>query len=199
MISPQELKRREFAKSFMGYSANDVDDYISFLFSRYNELYLAYCELERKYNASLVELENAKSEENTVTTTIVNAQKMADAIVTEAKKKASEIKGAVSGSCDRILDAYRTKVTIERDKLVECESAVTRFKNALYEAYKKHIAIIDEIMPDEEPTNYLNDDELEQKAIELASDKLRKTEEEVVSKQDESAENEVISSSETDL
>lgn len=172
MITPSELKRREFAKSFMGYSTSEVDEYVMFVLSRYNELFNAYNELERKYSASLLELENSKSEETAVTATIVNAQKMADTIVADAKEKAAVIKDAVSESCDRILDAYRKKVALERDKLCECEEAVTKFKNALYEAYKKHIAMIDDIMPDEEPTEYHTDEELEQKAVELAEEKL---------------------------
>lgn len=172
MISPQELKRREFSKTLKGYSTSEVDEYVSFVLSRYNELFSAYSELERKYSASLIELENAKSEESVVTATILNAQKMADAIVADAKEKASEVKSAVSESCNRILDVYKAKVAAERDKLSECEEAVTKFKNALYEAYKKHIAMIDDIMPDEEPTPYFTDDELEEKAIELAHEKL---------------------------
>lgn len=189
MITPQELKRREFSKSFKGYSVSEVDDYVMFVLSRYNELFHAYNELERKYSQSLIELENAKSEETAVTATIVNAQKMADAIVSDANKKASAIKGAVSESCDRILEVYRNKVAAERDKLVECEEAVTKFKNALYEAYKKHIAMIDNIMPDEEPTPYFTDEELEDKAVELASEKLEALmPEEAVSDEEQSEE-----------
>ncbi len=172
MISPQDLKRNAFNKAIKGYAPGEVDEYISFLLSRYNEAYAEYAELERKYQAALSRLDEAKSEESTISATIVNAQKMADMIVNDAKEKANEIKSSVSESCDRILEVYRTKVAAERDKLAECEDAVAGFKDALYDAYKKHIAMIDSIMPDSEPTPYLTDDELEDKALELAENML---------------------------
>ena len=122
--------------------------------------------------ALLERLEKAQSEENTISATIVNAQKMADAIISDAKEKASSIRDTVSDSCDRILDAYVSRVAVERDKLDKTEKAVADFKNSLFDAYKEHIALIDNIMPDEEPTPYLSDEELENKAVELAKDKM---------------------------
>lgn len=176
MISPQDLKRRSFAKTLKGYSVSEVDEYISFLITKYTEACNEYAELERKYKITLDKLDMAKSEENTISATIVNAQKMADAIVADAKEKASSIRDTVSDSCDRILDAYRSQVTVERDKLVKSEKAVAEFKNSLFDAYKEHIALIENIMPDEEETPYLSDEELENKAVELAKDKLEKAE-----------------------
>ena len=172
MISPQDIKRNAFSKTLKGYSTTEVDEYILFLLKKYNEAYNEYAELERKYNSVLNQLNEVKSEENTISATIVSAQKMADAIVNDAKEKANEIKSAVSDGCDKILGAYMTKVTAERDKLAKCEEAVADFKESLYVAYKKHIALIDGIMPDEEPTPYLSDEELEDKAVAFANEKI---------------------------
>lgn len=172
MISPQDLKRIAFSKALKGYSTAEVDEYIEFLFAKYNECFAEYQALQQKYQTALEQLDAAKNDENTISAIIVNAQKMADAIVNDAKQKANDIKGSVSDSCDKILFAYREKVAVERDKLVQCEIAVSEFKNSLYEAYKKHIEMIDKIMPDEEETPYLTDDELEEKAVQLAEEKL---------------------------
>ena len=175
MVSPKELKKAIFSKTIKGYAVNEVDEYIAVLLARYNELYAECAELERKYSAALIRLNEVKSEETIVTETILNAQKMADAIINDAKQKSNEIKGSVSDSCNRILDVYRVKVAAERDKLVECEKAVAEFKDSLYNAYRQHISLIDNIMPDEEPTPYLTDDELEDKAVELANEKINLT------------------------
>ncbi len=172
MLSPRELKRGVFSKALKGYSAAEVDEYIHFLLSKYAEAYNEYLELERKYAEVVEQLNDAKSEENAISTTIVNAQKMADAIVTDAKEKAVGIKNAVSDSCDNILDSYMAKVTAERDKLAECEAAVLEFKTALLNAYKKHLDLINDIMPDEEPTPYLSDEELEDMAVDAANEKI---------------------------
>lgn len=172
MISPQDLKRSGFSRSLKGYSTNEVDEYIDFLISKYGEAYAEFQELSHKYQTALNRLDEAKSEESTISATIVNAQKMADAIVNDAKEKASSIKNAVSDSCEEILAAYREKVSIERDKLEQCEKAVAEFKSSLYEAYKHHITMIDGIMPDEDVTQHMTDDELEEKAVENAREKL---------------------------
>lgn len=173
MISSQDIKRRSFSKTIKGYTPSEVDEYISYLLSKYNEVCNEYTELEKKYNVTLDKLEMAKSEENTISATIVNAQKMADAIIADAKAKADEIRSAVSGACDRIVDVYLEKVKSERDKLAKLEQTAASFKASLYEAYKEHIAVIDNIMPDQEPTPYLSDEELESKAVELAKEQMR--------------------------
>ncbi len=174
MISPQDLRPTAFSKTLKGYATGEVDGYIVHLLNKYNEAYLEHQELERKYAVALEQLDVAKNEESTISATIVNAQKMADAIVNDAKEKAAEIKNAVSESCDRILSAYREKVSAERDKLTQCELAVAQFKNELYEAYKKHLTMIDNLMPDEDVTPVLTDDQLEEKAVVLAHEKLSK-------------------------
>lgn len=170
MLSPRELKKGAFSKSIKGYSVTEVDEYIHFLLSKYSEVYNNYVDLESKYQTVLNELGEAKSEENAISTTIVNAQKMADAIVRDAKEKAVGIKNAVSDSCDKILDEYMVKVAVEREKLAHCEEAVNDFKSALINAYKKHLDLIYDIMPDEEPTPYLSDEELENKAVDMANE-----------------------------
>ena len=172
MLSPKEIKKGSFSRSLKGYSAAEVDEYIAYVVSKYTELYNAYAILEGKYNIALEKLENAKSEENTISATFVSAQKMADAIVSDAKQKAYEITSSVSDTCDEIIDVYMAKVKAERDKLVQCEAAVAEFKDTLFDAYKKHLELIDKIMPDAQPTPYLSDEDLESKAVEFANEKI---------------------------
>ena len=174
MISPQDLRRNAFTRSLKGYAVAEVDEYIAFLLEKYNESYNEYQALQQKYNMALEQLDEAKNEESTISAIIVNAQKMADAIVADAKEKANNIRSSVTESCDEILVAYREKAAKERDKLVQCEKAVEEFKNSLYEAYKKHLTMIDNLMPDDDVTPYNSDEELEEKAVELAEAKLKK-------------------------
>ncbi len=187
MISPQELKKRSFSKSFSGYSASEVDEYIAYLTSLYNEVYAENVELQQKLVITNEKLNAAKSDESAISATILNAQKMADAIIGDAKEKAAElidnatirsdeITSSISDSCERIINAYMTRVTVERDRLEKLESAVSNFKDSLYNAYKEHISLIDSIMPEDNTTPYLSDEELENKALEIAEDSMRRNE-----------------------
>lgn len=183
MVNPQELKQGAFSKTFKGYAVAEVDDYILYLTDLYSELYAEYSALEVKYQATLDALEEATHEDIMASNIVKRAQASADEIaanarvsaeetVSAAQARADEIKNSVSESCNKILDLYLEKVAAERDKLAACEKAVAQFKDDLFDAYKKHISIIDNIMPDVDPTPFLTDEELEKNAMDLASKKL---------------------------
>ena len=186
MVLPAELKKKEFSKGFKGYNAAEVDEYVSYLLSKYAEAAREYAELEKKYKTALVKLEEAKSDENTFSTMVLEAHKMADALVSDAKEKAAAmlaeatekkaaIEESVNVSCDKILATYREHVAAERDKLAKTEKLVVEFKESLFNAYREHVAAIDRILPDEDPENEsistATDEELMDSALDLASRK----------------------------
>ena len=183
MVLPAELKKKEFSKGFKGYNAAEVDEYVSYLLSKYAEAAREYAELEKKYKTALVKLEEAKSDENTFSTMVLEAHKMADALVSEkaaamlaeATEKKAAIEESVNVSCDKILATYREHVTAERDKLAKTEKLVVEFKESLFNAYREHVAAIDRILPDEDPENEsistATDEELIDSALDLASRK----------------------------
>ena len=86
MVLPAELKKKEFSKGFKGYNAAEVDEYVSYLLAKYSEAYRDYAELEKKYKAALVKLDEAKSDENAFSAMVLDAHKMADAIVSDANE-----------------------------------------------------------------------------------------------------------------
>lgn len=184
MVLPAELKKKEFSKGFKGYNAAEVDEYVSYLLAKYSEAYRDYAELEKKYKAALIKLDEAKSDENAFSAMVLDAHKMADAIVSDANEKAkalvseaaekkAAIEDSINVSCDKILAAYRDHVAAERDKLAKTEKLVIDFKESLYNAYREHIAAIDQILPDEDPENEsistATDEELVDSALDLAS------------------------------
>ena len=175
MVLPAELKKKEFSKGFKGYNAAEVDEYVSYLLAKYSEAYRDYAELEKKYKAALVKLDEAKSDENAFSAMVLDAHKMADAIVSDANEKKAAIEDSINVSCDKILATYRDHVAAERDKLAKTEKLVIDFKESLYNAYREHIAAIDQILPDEDPENEsistATDEELVDSALDLASQK----------------------------
>lgn len=178
-----ETKRVEFAIEKRGYSPVQVDDYISFLLARCDELEKECAELKKECHAAHIKLEEAKSDENTISSIIVSAQKMADSIVKDAKDKAKAVSEALAESCDEMLNSYVEKVKIEREKLMKAGNAVAEFKDSLYSAYREHIASLDKIMPDEEIDSDMavsSDDELMDEALELARKKYEEADSEEI-------------------
>lgn len=179
MVLPSELKKVEFSKTIKGYSPAEVDEYISYLVSLYTEMAKECSELEKKYKNMQLRLEEAKSDESAISALILNAQKMADAIVKDANDKAKAITESVNESCDHIINTYREKVVAERNKLAQTEKIAIEFKESLYSAYREHIANIDKILPDETDEQKLSEateEELVDSAFELAQRKYESAE-----------------------
>ena len=173
MVMPNQLKKKEFSKTIKGYSVPEVDEYISYILSSYQDMFNEYAELEKKYKATLHKLEEARSEESTFSSLVLDAKKMADAIVKDANEKARAATDAVNESCEKILSTYRENVTAERDKLSKMEKLARDFKESLYSAYREHIQAIDNILPDEddnegESISTATDEELMDAAVDLA-------------------------------
>jgi len=190
-----EFKRVEFAIDRKGYSTIQVDEYISFLLSKYEELEKEYTELDKKHRALQLKLEEAKNDESTISTIIVSAQKMADSIIKDAKDKAKAISGSLEESCDEIISAYSEKVKAERDKLRRAEKNVADFKDSLYKAYKEHLDLIELIMPEEAESEMsaAEDEALVDEALELAKKKYEEADSDdvdFISRQNSSSEEE---------
>ena len=173
MVMPNQIKKKEFSKTIKGYSVPEVDEYISYILSSYQDMFNEYAELEKKYKATLHKLEEARSEESTFSSLVLDAKKMADAIVKDANEKARAATDAVNESCEKILSTYRENVTAERDKLAKMEKLAKDFKESLYSAYREHIQAIDNILPDEENSesesiSTATDEELMDAAVDLA-------------------------------
>lgn len=75
MVMPNQLKKKEFSKTIKGYSVPEVDEYISYILSSYQDMFNEYAELEKKYKATLHKLEEARSEESTFSSLVLDAKK----------------------------------------------------------------------------------------------------------------------------
>lgn len=182
MLSPTELKKKEFSKALGGYNMTEVEEYVSYLLSKYSEAAEEYAALDNKYRAARAQLDSTKNEENEFSSIVLDAHKMADALmrdanekakamVSEAEEKRDSILSSIKESTEHILNVYSERVAAERDKLVEAESLVRTFKDSLYNAYREHVSMLDQILPDEENEQSISeatDEELLDSALSLA-------------------------------
>lgn len=182
MLSPTELKKKEFSKALGGYNTAEVEEYVSYLLSKYSEARNEYLELENKYKAATAKLDTAQNDEKEFSSIVLDAHKMADALmrdanekskamVSEAEEKRDAILGSIKESTEHILEVYRERVAAERDKLAKAETLVAQFKESLYEAYREHVSMLDRILPDsaeDESISDATDEELVDSALSLA-------------------------------
>lgn len=159
MLAPHELKGKTFSKSLKGYSPAEVDEYIDFLIEKYSEAYRENNELERKLQVVVTSLDEIKDEEESIRSTLISAQKMADKIIQDANERSDIITGAIKERCDAVIDEFKVQLRAEKEEMWELRSRIVDFKKQLFDLYRDHIEDIksvsvneldDIILPNEE-------------------------------------------------
>ncbi len=183
MLRPEEIMIPEFTRGFKGYNQQEVDNCINTLIMYYRELYFRYAETEEKL-AAIVEKyketsaragEAMNSVKKMSETIIAEAQDEADKIVSEATEKANLITGTMKESCGSVLSSYADAFEEERKKFIAFEEKTKSFKEAILEAYQKHLSDIQEQFPAITAED-IKDISFEAQVSQVFKDKLQNTE-----------------------
>lgn len=142
MIQPHELKRAPFTKAVRGYNPTEVDEYIEFLIDKYTQLYKENAELERKLHVTSSKYEEIAANEESIRSAVLKAQKLSEAIVSNARKKADEIVFTIEDRCKQVLDENTEKLETEKKRLAELRKLSLDFRNSLYSQYLEHVKTV---------------------------------------------------------
>lgn len=146
MISLEEIKKVRFRKSALGgYKPDDVEDFIDRVQTSYEQLLDEKVSLTAKVRDLDAKLEKFYSEESAIKTAIVNAQKLADESLANAKQKAEKI----------INDARKRSKSMNGDYETFCKQTL-EFKQKLTEIYKKQLTLLGEIPVEAEVKRFDN-------------------------------------------
>ena len=124
MLAPHELKNKTFSKSIKGYNPAEVDEYIEFLIGKYTEVYRENNELERKLHVVVTNLDEIKDEEESIRSTLLSAQKMADKIVKDATDRADVVTGAIKERCDAVIAEFKEQLKAEKEEMWELRTRI---------------------------------------------------------------------------
>ena len=161
MLAPHELKNKQFQKTFKGYNPQEVDEYLAFVLEKYTELYRENNELERKLRIVVTNLDEITDEEESIRSTLISAQKMAEKIIADANDRADIITGAIKDRCDGVIAEFRQQLQAEKEKAWIMRTRIIDFKKSIYELYGKHIAELKDLSVNEiEDIVLPNDDAL---------------------------------------
>ncbi|MBQ8895281.1 MAG: DivIVA domain-containing protein [Clostridia bacterium] len=149
MLAPHELKNKQFQKTFKGYNPQEVDEYLEFVLEKYTELYRENNELERKLRIVVTNLDEIKDEEESIRSTLISAQKMAEKIIADANDRADIITGAIKDRCDGVIAEFRQQLQAEKEKAWIMRTRIIDFKKSVYELYGKHIAELKDLSVNE--------------------------------------------------
>ncbi|MBQ0092461.1 MAG: DivIVA domain-containing protein [Clostridiales bacterium] len=142
MLAPHELKNKSFTKTLKGYNPAEVDEYIAFLLDKYAEAYKENNELDHKLRVVVTNLDEIKDEEESIRSTLISAQKMAQNIIADANEKADVITGAVKDRCDAVIAEFKEQLRAEKEEMWELRTRIVDFKKQLFDQYRDHLQAI---------------------------------------------------------
>jgi len=115
VLTPVDIENKEFAKSFRGYDAIEVDDFMRTLVADYEKLYRENSSLKEKIAIITETLENYKGMESTMQNAILVAQKTAEDIKRNAHERANTITNEAESKAKSIISSAE-KRTMELEK-----------------------------------------------------------------------------------
>ena len=150
MISSEDVRRVTFDKAMLGYRCDDVDDYLKQVAESMDALAAKNDEMQKNLVVLAQRIDQYRAEEDTLRTTMINAQRLGENVIREAKQKAAEIIRAANMKADDREQRARDDVELAKQEIVTLKSEADSFKRSLMEMYRKHINLISK-MPEYNP------------------------------------------------
>lgn len=171
MLTIQEIREISFRKaSIGGYKPEDVDNFIDDVEQSYQELLDEKERLLDKVNELKKKIEGYHEEEGCIRSALVNAQKIADASVREARHKAEIILRDASVKAEKIIDSADGKITAQKREMDKLKKEVEKFRSNLLDSYKEHLKLIQSLpSSNDENKTEANEKAEKPKPIEISS------------------------------
>ena len=91
MFTSEEIRQITFEKGMRGYRPEDVESFIDKIADEFAALEKERDELQEKLYILAEKIEQYKSDEESIKTTLINAQRLGESIIADAKVKADTL------------------------------------------------------------------------------------------------------------
>lgn len=175
-MTSQEIRNTEFETVRKGYRPEDVDDYLSMVADELDRVtaerdaaqvelaaareqfetqlaeelataIMAKEDAEAKMYVLAEKVEEYRGQEDNLKNALINAQRMGETVVHEAKQKAEQIVREATGSSELITQKAEREVIRERATLEKIQGEVKQFKTTILSLYKQHIESLSALDP----------------------------------------------------
>lgn len=145
MITSEDVRRVTFDRAMRGYRCDDVDDYLKQVAESMEALSAQNDDLQKKLVVLAQRIDQYRAEEDTLRTTMINAQRLGENVIREAKQKAAEVIRAANMKAEDREQRARDDVELAKQEIVTLKSEADSFKRSLMEMYRKHINLISKL------------------------------------------------------
>lgn len=130
MLTPDRIKEKTFQTSGRGsYRAEDVDSFFREVSASYEQMFKENTDLIKKISVFAKKIEEYRADEDSLKMALLNAQKLADKIVAEAKETAANEVASVKGETDRLrAEAASDAAALELNAKNESEAMLSSAK-----------------------------------------------------------------------
>lgn len=127
MMTPQEVANCTFAKSMMGgYNMASVDDFLDKLTEDYAALYKENAALKAKLKMTVDKMTEYRESEDAIRSTLLAAQKMSTAMLSEAEQKRNKMIADASADAQKHLTELRQQIAEEERRLSSVQFQVDK-------------------------------------------------------------------------
>ena len=153
MMTPQEVGTHFFSKATLGgYNLAQVDEFLDALTKDYTALYNENAILKNKLKVLSETVEEYRATDTVMRKTLLAAQKMADDMVAEAKKKQAELMGKAEKTAQTRLTELQQSIAAEEYRLRRAQESTAAYVKKLAEAHDLEmdfLAGLGELVPPE--------------------------------------------------
>lgn len=144
MLKSEDIANVSFRRANLGgYRPDDVDAFIDQVQLTFDQMRKEREELAQKLDLLAQKVEEYRRDEESIRTTLLNAQKLADASVREAKHKSEVIIKDATIKGEKIVANARYEVEEQQKTIEHLQQEVANFRSRLLAIYKEHLTLID--------------------------------------------------------
>lgn len=139
MLLPQELKKYSFNRAMRGYNTAEVEEYITFVLNKYEEVYRENDELSRKLSIAVESLAEMREREAKIAALEKAVKRAAAKLLAAAEKKRDEIVSEAAAYADRIVSDAEARVEEQKAQFERMQAEILTLRDTLFTAYSEHI------------------------------------------------------------
>lgn len=168
LLTAQDIQDVHFRKSFGCYRTDGVDAFLDRCAETVDALTRTNAENEHKMQVLGQSILDYRAQEDTIRNALMNAQRMSDTILEEARQKAEQIVSEAQEQAGHIHETAEMDVVAERAELKRIQEEVSAFKARLLSIYREHLTLIgvltdeetpESVQPEHEATEGVTDDD----------------------------------------
>ena len=141
MISPIEVKKKEFGRTLRGYNQEEVDQFLGTVADEFEKMYKENAELREALQRAETDMSKYRKLEDTLNQTLLMAQTTADEIKSNARREASAI---MEGARYKIQETFVVYEEILK-RLNVFRTEIKSYLNSQVEFIDRHDKRIDDL------------------------------------------------------